>query len=460
MAAGGDQDVAALRARVERLEAENTRLRAAATRGTGPGAPGTAPVREVDRPPRTGRGRGAGVVALVVVAALLAPLAVLAVWARDLVTDTDRYLQTVAPVADDPAVQQAVTQRVTTALVDGLQVERLAGDLTSAVVDLGLPPRAAAAVESLQGPLVDAVTARVRTTVRDVVASDEFGALWASANRAAHEQLVAVLRGDPDALARLDADGTLSVRLGPVVEVARDALVERGFTVASRVPALDPSFPLVTSADLVTLRSAYRVLDVLGTWLPWLVVALLAGGVLTARRRSRTIVAAGLALSGAMLLLGAGLAVGRQAYLGALPATVQRPDAAAAVYDHAVALLRVSVRAGLVLGLVLAAAAYLAGGSASARATRDGVGSAARWLRDTGERRGVTTGPVGGWLGRQRTLVRVVVAAAAALALVAPAHLTGANVLTVAVAALVVLLVVELVARAPAPEPDAPTAGP
>ena len=48
---------------------------------------------------------------LIVVACVLAPLSVVSVWARGEVTDTSRYVQTVAPLASDPAVQQAVTNR-------------------------------------------------------------------------------------------------------------------------------------------------------------------------------------------------------------------------------------------------------------------------------------------------------------------------------------------------------------
>ena len=50
---------------------------------------------------------------LIALAALLAPLAVVSVWARSQVTDTDRYVETVAPLASDPAVQAAVTTNIT-----------------------------------------------------------------------------------------------------------------------------------------------------------------------------------------------------------------------------------------------------------------------------------------------------------------------------------------------------------
>ena len=47
-------------------------------------------------------------VVLIGVGSVLAPLAGVAVWARDHVTNTDRYVRTVAPLARDPAIQRAI----------------------------------------------------------------------------------------------------------------------------------------------------------------------------------------------------------------------------------------------------------------------------------------------------------------------------------------------------------------
>jgi hypothetical protein len=43
-------------------------------------------------------------VLLIVVGCVLAPLAGVAVWARNQVTNTDRYVRTVAQLASDPAI--------------------------------------------------------------------------------------------------------------------------------------------------------------------------------------------------------------------------------------------------------------------------------------------------------------------------------------------------------------------
>jgi len=433
-------EVAVLRSRLEALEAENTRLRSAAP-----------PPVVVAAPPRRRRpGRATAAVVLIVVAALLAPVAVVAVWAKGLAEDTDRYLATVAPLSDDPQIQSAVTNRLTNAIVDAVNLDDLAQTATGAVSDLGLPPRLSAAVLALQGPLVDAATNFIRKGVDRVVTSDAFSTAWEQANKAAHQQIVAVMRGDPDAIASIDAQGTLTVDLTPVIEQVKAALSNAGFTIVDRIPNINASFPLAQSADLVKLQNAYRMLDVLGTWLPWLVIALLAGGVMLSQNKSRALVVAGLTLAGAMLVLGLALTIGRSVYANSLPPEVQRPDAAVVVYDQVVSLLKITLRSAFVLGIVVAAVAFVSGRSDSAVALRSGYTRSAAWVRGAGERRGVTTGPVGEWLGEQRVLLRVVVAIGAGLALVLGTPLTPGYVLGVAIVAIVLLLLLSLLARPPA----------
>jgi hypothetical protein len=433
-------EVALLRARLDALETENARLRAA----------GVSPPAAVAEPPRRRRpGRATAAVVLVVVAALLAPVAVVAVWARGLVEDTDRYVATVAPISEDPQIQSAVTNRLTTAIVDAVNLDELAATATGAVSDLGLPPRLSAAVLALQGPLVDAATNFIRKGVDRVVTSDAFSTAWEEANKTAHEQLVAVLRGDPDAIASIDSQGTLTVDLTSVVEKVKTALSNAGFTIVDRIPTINASFPLMQSADLVRLQNAYRLLDILGTWLPWLVIALLAAGVMLSQNKARALVVAGLTLAGAMLVLGLALTLGRSLYANSLPPEIQRPDAAVVVYDQVISLLRISLRSAFVLGVVVAAVAFVSGKTASAVALRSGAARSAAWVRGAGERRGVTTGPVGEWLGEQRVLLRVVVGVGAALALVLGTPLTPGYVLGVAIVAVVVLLLLSLLSRPP-----------
>lgn len=432
------EDRAVLLARLQLLETENARLRATAT------APPSAPVAPR---PRRKVGRSTAAIVLILIGALLAPVAVVGSWARGLVVDTDRYVDTVAPIAEDPLVQSAVSNRITLAVVDALNVEQLTTQATDAVAGLDLPPLVGQAVTSLQAPLQEAITGFIRKNVTRIVSSDAFENTWEQANRAAHEQIVATLRGDPDALAQISDSGQLTLDITPIIEEVKTSLAAAGFTLVERIPTINVTFPIASSADLVRLQSAYRLIDVVGGLLPYLSLALLAAGVLAAQHRSRALVVAGLSLAGAMLLLGVGLAVGRSLYASSLPPEVQRVDTAVSIYDQFVSLLRIQLRVALVLGLLLAIIAFVAGGTTAARQLRASASRASASLRSAGDRRGISTGPVGVWLDQQRTLVRVVVISLAALALVLADRLTPAYVIGVFVIALLVLGLATLAAR-------------
>lgn len=435
--AGDDEEDARLRERIEALRAENQQLRGELARA---------------RPaPAAGRRRGGRAVAAslaLVLGALLVVPAVVASWARGVVTDTDRYLATVAPLADDPAVQRAVIARATGAITDAVRLDDRVGRLVDAVAGLDVPPAVATTAQALRAPLVGAAEGVVHDAVESVVVSDAFGDVWREANRVAHAQLVGVLEGDPDAVAALDADGTLSVPLGPVVEVVRDRLVERGFTLAEALPAVDVGYPLLVSADLVRVQQAYRLLDVLAPVLVWVTLALLSAGVLLSRDRPRAVVVAGGLLVAGGVALGLGLTVGRGLYLDAVVDLVRRPDAALAVYDHVVATLRVSGRVAVVLGALAVLAGAVTGRSTAAVALRRRLrtgASATLGGRTPGSARVVDA------VARGRTVLVATVLVAGALALALRDRLTPGYVAAVGLGCLLLVAAVRVVASAAGP---------
>ena len=52
---------------------------------------------------------------LIVIGCVLAPVSVLAVWAANEVSNTGRYVATMEPLVHDPAIQNALTDKITTA---------------------------------------------------------------------------------------------------------------------------------------------------------------------------------------------------------------------------------------------------------------------------------------------------------------------------------------------------------
>ncbi|MDQ8042243.1 hypothetical protein RDI86_10295 [Cellulosimicrobium sp. XJ-DQ-B-000] len=442
-------DVAARLAALERENAELRRRleeRPAAAAPAGPDGDATAP--EAARRPRRGL-RAAACAVLITLGALLAPLGAVSAWAQRELTDTDRYVATVGPLAGDPVVQSAVAGRLTEVVMSRIDVAALVDDLVGGLEERDVPPRATRALAALEAPLTSGVESLVHETATRLVESDAFEGAWLQANRVAHEQLVAVMRGEDGDVLQVSDDGRLSIQLSGLIDLLKERLVDRGLDVAARIPSVDATFTVAQSAELVMLQNRYAQVVTLTTWLPWVVLGLLAAGVLVANHRSRALVVAGLALTGAMVALGVGLAVARGLYLGALSGQVVRLDAAEVVFDQTVGYLRLTLRTVGVLGLVVALAAYVGGPSASARSLRAGLGRAGAAVRGWGEGRGVSTGPVGDWLGRHKAFVRVVVVAAAALVLLLAGTPTPGLVVGVALVAGLVLVVVEILARPP-----------
>jgi hypothetical protein len=128
---------------------------------------------------------------LIVLGSVLAPLAGVAVWARNQVTDTDRYVATREPLASDPAVQNAIADQITAQVFTYLDVKGLTGQALEALTQRGnLPPQVAGQLQALSTPIANGVQSFTRTQLGRIVQSPAFADAWAQANRLAHQELV------------------------------------------------------------------------------------------------------------------------------------------------------------------------------------------------------------------------------------------------------------------------------
>ncbi len=424
-------EIARLRARVAELEAE----RAAAP------------------PRRPSRGRGAtrSVVAgiLLTLACVLAPVSVASVWASTVLSDTDRYVETVAPVADDPAVQAALADEVTLAIMENLDVQALTSRALDTVAQQEeMPPRVAAALPALAVPLASGIESFTRDQVLNLMASQKFAEVWDEVNRLAHSQVVTLLEGNEGGVVSAQED-TITLNLAPIIEEVKARLVDRGFALAANVPEVDRSFVLAQSDAISQAQWFYELLGTLGTWLPFVVLGLFVAGVFTAHDRRRALLRGALGVTVAMVILGVCLLVVRTLYVETTPAGVLTPDAAGNVFDTLVRFLRSSMRALGVLGLLVALVAYLSGPSESAARARSGFGRGIRSLRAGSDARGWSTGPVGGWVYAHRKPLRGAAFVVGGFALMFFTTPTVGVVIGVGLLVVLALLVIELLARPP-----------
>jgi hypothetical protein len=102
-----------------------------------------------------------------------------------------------------------------------------------------------------------------------------------------------------------------------------------------------------------------------------------------------------------------------------------------------------------VLAITVLVVTVLSGPFRWASALRGYAGSGYAVVRRSAERHGITTGKTGDWIYRQRVLLRVVVGLAAAAIVIFARPLTPALIIWTAVVAVVVIGVLELLARPP-----------
>jgi hypothetical protein len=437
------------RAELERLRSENAALRAQAGRG---GAADQDTVRlPSGRSAARQRWRTVVATLLIVVACVLAPLSVVAIWTRNQVTNTDRYVATVSPLASDPAIQNAIADQITAQVFTYIDIRGLTTQAAEALAQRGnLPPRLADQLQAFAVPIANGVQSFTRDQVGKVVASDAFTNAWIQANRTAHAELVKALTGEGGGAVTVEND-TVSVNLAAFVQTVKAQLVASGFTLAERIPEVNASFVLFQSKDITRVRSGFNLLNTLGVWLPIIMLILLVLGVYVAKDHRRALVGAAVGVAVSMVVLALALAIFRSIYLDAVPANLLPHDAAAVLYDTIVRFLRLGLRTILVLALVVAAGAFLSGQSVTAVRTREGLGRAIGWLQGGAEQAGFSTGPVGAWVYERKRALRIGAVTLAALVLVFWGRPTGKVVLGLTVALLVVLALIEFLGRRPGP---------
>lgn len=432
-----------------RAEVDELRSRLAAAEAQAhvePVGPATPPGPPARRRPHW---RGPLATVLIVVGCLLAPMSVLGVWTANQVSNTSRYVQNVAPLITEPAVQGALTDKITTAITRQIDVQGVAKAAARQLSGHGLP-RLAALLSSFAGSIASAVGGFIHSVVAKIVRSPFVARLWTEGNRIAHTQLVKALSGQPSSITV--SNGKVVIGLAPFIDQVKRNLAARGLTIVAKLPTINPTFPLFSATYLVRAQSLYRLLNLLKWVLPIVAIALLAVGVYVAKGHRRALVGAGLGLAGAMLALAAAILVARAIYLTKIPSSVLPADAAAVVFDTMVRFIRQGLRVLLVLGLVVAIAGFFSGPSVTAVRARAAVVSAFSMIRGAAERVGLTTGPVGRWTYRHRTALRVIAIGVATLVFVFWTDPTGLDVLAIALVLLGVIGLIELIARPPRPQ--------
>ena len=404
MAEAPHEEVAQLRGEVERLRSENAELaRRVAWRA---------------------RLRRAALVFLLVFGCGLAGASAIAIWTRVTVLNTEQYVKTMGPIAESPAVQQAVSDKLYAAITSQVDFDALARQV--------LPDRA-----DILGPAISTgIENAIRSQLNEFVHSDRFPQRWDEANRRAHDRVVTLLTTGESKRLTLEGD-TVYLDLSSAVQRVRDGLNERGLTrVADAIPpTVDGRVTLLSSDGFVTARDGIHRLERLTILLPILALLFLIGHVVLSESKRRGLLRVALGAALTALLLLAAIAVGRTLYLDAINQNVLPRQAAADIFDALIVAMRTSLRIAFLAALILTGLALLAG-----RPLRVAVEKGGPALRDAAAR--MAADPRTTWLAQHRSAVQWSVVVFGGIVLVAWDNPTaGVVLIDVALIAVAVWLV-------------------
>jgi hypothetical protein len=318
-----------------------------------------------------------------VLATVLTPVAVAGHWAHTTILDTERYIETVGPIASSPEVQEAFAGIVTDAIVDQIDTESLVGDFLGGI----LPSNPL--TDRLAGPLATGINGLIGQAVDSFVSSDLFTNAWIKLNTAAQKGLVAILKNEPSGPIEIQGDDVV-LNLDTIIDLAQQRLVDEGISFAANVtiPPTDKQFVLMTAPALNQARTFYSFSAPILNWIVVIVAAMFILAILLARRRARATVAAGIAVFGSSLALYAMITFGEGVVTNQFEGSVFN-GAVVVVYQNFLSYLVSGLQALFALSAIVIVGGWLAGRTNSADYVR---GLFTRGLTEIADRTGWDTG--------------------------------------------------------------------
>ncbi len=285
--------------------------------------------------------------ALIVVATVLALVTMLSVWANRLLFSPDNWENTSTQLLQNSDIRSAATNYVVDQLYANVNVP--------AVIRSGLPPQ----FQGLAGPASGALRNLVVQGTELALTRPQVQNLWAKANRAADQTFIAIVNGGkgPAKVSK----GAVTLDLASVVNTVAARLgLPSGL--GSKLPASIANLTVFRSNQLKFVQDAGNAVRSLALWLTILVPLLYGLAIVLARgHRRRSLMTVGFAVVFAGLLGIAGRAILESQITDSLVNDASLRPPARAVVDIGTGLLGEIAGAFLLVGAVIALAAWFAG---------------------------------------------------------------------------------------------------
>lgn len=307
------------------------------------------------------RWRRLAVALLIVLGCVITAGASVTVWLKSVALNTDTFVATVGPLSRNQAVALAIGDFAVDALFEEISAEQVVAD--------ALPEEAG----FLAAPLVGAIENFSRDVAAEVISSDVFSAIWTTAIRLAHETALSLLR-DEGGLFYI-SKGEVTIDLSDLLGTVQDRLASTGLAFLEDLPISEDSGKIVVyqAAQLAQIQQALTILDRAGIILPLLALVAFGVALWVSLWRRRTLLYIGAGLSVTMALSLAILARARSQVVAEVSSELYR-TAVEAVWEIVLGSLIGQTILLLVIGLAIAAGAFLAGPDRRAVAVRTAVG--------------------------------------------------------------------------------------
>lgn len=270
-------------------------------------------------------------------------------WAGQTVTNTDRYVETMAPLIENTTIQQGIAAYATSELYKTVDINALTTEV--------LPPRAS----FLAQPLAEQIQTHTKTVIERILASTEFQQLWIESQQRAHQRLITL--GE-----NYQGDGTIDVSdiYNRISQRLSDTRLS--FLANRNLPENVGSITVVSAPWLPTFHTIVTNIDVWQTLAVLALVLFSALAIWLSRNRRKTAIIIGWTFVGLMFMTLLAIRLAIQMVAGKVDPAYS--DAAEEATRIILNPLRIQSITLLLIGLLVVVIAWIGSQSKAAAATR------------------------------------------------------------------------------------------
>lgn len=274
---------------------------------------------------------------LLIVGLLTLPFAVIALWLRFTLLDTNQFVKTLSPLSTDPVIVASVSKNISDNFFQNINTE---DKIREALPENNkfLAPVLSVSLKSF-----------VENKGQDLITSKQFNQVWETIIRTIHPQIMNLLEGNNNLLK--SQNGVISLDFKDIISPLRRELNSKGIKIFDNV-AIDTKIILLKSDKLASIQTITNHILSLGAILPLLVLVFLIGSVLASANHRKFLVHVGFGISLSMLLLLFIIYLGQQQFISA--SGELSIEATSALYKIITHYLQVSAWIILILGIVIA----------------------------------------------------------------------------------------------------------